>query len=362
MTSVPGPRTSPTGWSSLIAIRTSPARTSTHPSRPALIGPESQTRATLTRSRLHPDTGRSGCVLPTIAVGVAELLPPSRRTRAVGLWQLRKSRAVSNTYFVRVNWVSGDPVVLWSHVVDGWEVRKVEESTGGHLDWADADHETGSTMLSQEPMPPPAEITVDPQFTVGLIDESTIELMWSRARTNFSSAVGSLDQAVRSDHGPSALANAARARTAVGAELRARSPTDNPPGEKRECHHADGEQNPPRDRYARKDDGGSTGGKGLGGQRLIGEPAEGRGSHRRDQSDHDRDGTCNGDQRRTCPEEHGSTSSDGHSSTLTARASAARPHRLVSWLRCLSVMHVNPSRASRPRRCPKRAPPPPTTR
>jgi len=46
------------------------------------------------------------------------------------------------------------------------------------------EHETGGAILSDEPMPLPAEIAVDPQFTVGLGDESTFELVWSRARTN----------------------------------------------------------------------------------------------------------------------------------------------------------------------------------
>lgn len=148
--------------------------------------------------------------------------------------------------------------------------------------------------------------------------------------------------------GPSALPKLVHPWTEAPTDLIARSPADNPTDEKRECHHAHGEQNPPRDRYARKDDGGSTGGKGLPGQRLIGEPAEGSGSHRRDQSDHDRDGTCNGDQRRTCPEEHRSTSSDRHSSTLTAcSAAAGLVNQLPAAQRCR-----NPARASRPRGVP----------
>jgi hypothetical protein len=69
-------------------------------------------------------------------------------------------------------------------VVAGWEVRKVDEYADGCLVWADAHHETGSTMLSQVPMPLPAEIAVDRQFEVEIIYEWAFELVWSQARAD----------------------------------------------------------------------------------------------------------------------------------------------------------------------------------
>lgn len=87
--------------------------------------------------------------------------------------------------FLRVRWTShdpDDPVLLWSHVVDGWEVRKVDEYDDGRLVWADSDHAAGSTILSQTPIPPPAEIAIDPQFVVEIIDEAAFDFVWSQAR------------------------------------------------------------------------------------------------------------------------------------------------------------------------------------
>ncbi|MFD4960401.1 DUF6881 domain-containing protein [Microbacterium sp. NPDC058389] len=94
---------------------------------------------------------------------------------------------MSSTHYLRVGWTSGDPdepVLLWSHVVDGWEVRKVDEYADGRLAWADADHATGSTMLGQAPMPSPEEIAVDPQFAVEVVNEATFELVWAQARAH----------------------------------------------------------------------------------------------------------------------------------------------------------------------------------
>jgi len=92
---------------------------------------------------------------------------------------------VSSSHFLRVHWTSDDPddpVQLWSHVVDGWEVRKVDEYADGRLVWADVDHTSGSTMLGLAPMPLPAEIAVDPQFAVEIIDKPAFEFVWSQAR------------------------------------------------------------------------------------------------------------------------------------------------------------------------------------
>lgn len=51
-------------------------------------------------------------------------------------WDARDHAAVTISCFQRVPWQSddpGDPVVLWSHVLDGWERRKVDEFADGRL-------------------------------------------------------------------------------------------------------------------------------------------------------------------------------------------------------------------------------------
>ncbi|WP_344097745.1 DUF6881 domain-containing protein [Microbacterium deminutum] len=91
------------------------------------------------------------------------------------------------SYFLRVRWLSedpDDPVVLWSHVVDGWEIRKVDEFADGHLVWADGGHESGSTRLGSAPVPSPEEIADDPQFAVDIIDEPDFEFVWRKTRAD----------------------------------------------------------------------------------------------------------------------------------------------------------------------------------
>ncbi|MFS0699978.1 hypothetical protein AB6N24_08395 [Cellulomonas sp. 179-A 4D5 NHS] len=75
---------------------------------------------------------------------------------------------MSDSYFQRVRWHhdnAEDPVVLWAHVVDGWEVRKVDEFADGRLAWADEEHAMATTALGQVPIPLPDEIAVDPQLS-----------------------------------------------------------------------------------------------------------------------------------------------------------------------------------------------------
>jgi len=90
-----------------------------------------------------------------------------------------------SSYFQRVQWRhdnAEDPVVLWAHVVDGWEVRKIDELADGRLAWADGEHESGSTRLGVVPLPPPEDIASDPQFVVEIVDELAFERVWLRAR------------------------------------------------------------------------------------------------------------------------------------------------------------------------------------
>lgn len=92
---------------------------------------------------------------------------------------------MTSGYFQRVRWLhhnSEDPVVLWAHVVDGWEVRKVDEFADGRLAWADGEHEPMSTGLGTMPVPRPEEIAADPQFVVEVVNRESFERVWERAR------------------------------------------------------------------------------------------------------------------------------------------------------------------------------------
>ncbi|MEV0950722.1 hypothetical protein [Promicromonospora sp. NPDC050249] len=92
---------------------------------------------------------------------------------------------MTNSYFQRVQWLHDDPedpVVLWAHVVDGWEVRKVDEFPDGSLAWADGEHESDSTGLGTVPVPAPEEIESDPQFLVELVTREVFDRVWQRAR------------------------------------------------------------------------------------------------------------------------------------------------------------------------------------
>lgn len=96
---------------------------------------------------------------------------------------------MTSEYFQRVRWIHGsdtDPVVLWAHVVGGWEARKVDEFADGSLTWADEDHESESTSLGVIPVPLPAEIAKDPQFVVALVEQSEFEAVWHSARVGSS--------------------------------------------------------------------------------------------------------------------------------------------------------------------------------
>lgn len=79
----------------------------------------------------------------------------------------------------RANLPPGESAGDSSHVVDGWEVRKVDEFADGRLVRADREHESGSTRLSEAPVPSAEEIGGDPQFVVG---KAAFESVWTQAR------------------------------------------------------------------------------------------------------------------------------------------------------------------------------------
>jgi hypothetical protein len=86
--------------------------------------------------------------------------------------------------YLRVHWhhnLAGEPVVLWSEVEDGWEVRKVEVFRDGLSHSAGPGGATGDTVLSESRMPRVAEIAEDPQFTVEYVSASDFEQAWKAA-------------------------------------------------------------------------------------------------------------------------------------------------------------------------------------
>lgn len=92
---------------------------------------------------------------------------------------------MTSSYFQRVQWLHDDPedpVVLWAHVVDGWEVRKVDEFADGSLAGADGEHESGSTGLGTVPVPAPEVIGADPQFLIELVERDAFDRVWQQAR------------------------------------------------------------------------------------------------------------------------------------------------------------------------------------
>jgi hypothetical protein len=88
-------------------------------------------------------------------------------------------------FFQRVRWIhddADDPVALWADVMDGYEVRKVDEFADGRLVWADVRTESGSTRLCLTSLPTPDEIAADPQFVVEMVSADVFERVRRRAR------------------------------------------------------------------------------------------------------------------------------------------------------------------------------------
>lgn len=92
---------------------------------------------------------------------------------------------MATRYYQCVRWLRHDPdepARLWAEVVDGWEMRKVDELADGRLTWADDEHDAGGTRLGTVPVPAPEEIALNPQFVVELVDREAFESVWRRAR------------------------------------------------------------------------------------------------------------------------------------------------------------------------------------
>lgn len=86
--------------------------------------------------------------------------------------------------YIRVEWkhsFPNEPVWLYSELDDlRWEVRKVEVYRDGHEGFASAHVEVGGTGLGLEPVPPFAEIVLDPQFEASEISKDEFERVWGK--------------------------------------------------------------------------------------------------------------------------------------------------------------------------------------
>ena len=87
--------------------------------------------------------------------------------------------------YLAVRWTHefpDEPVELLSELSEGrWEVRKVERYADGRVRFASRQEATGSTMLSEVPLPPDDEISADPQFEIRQISAAEFQAWWDRA-------------------------------------------------------------------------------------------------------------------------------------------------------------------------------------
>jgi len=87
--------------------------------------------------------------------------------------------------YLRVRWLHGladEPVLLYSELDEaGYEVRKVEEYADGHRDVANSGGDTGSTFLSESPIPPLESINSQPEFDGEEITADEFERVWAEA-------------------------------------------------------------------------------------------------------------------------------------------------------------------------------------
>jgi len=88
-------------------------------------------------------------------------------------------------YYLKVLWshdFSDEPVVLYSEVDnEGYETRKVEIYRDGRHDYANAIRSTGTTQLSEKPMPSIKEIAAHAEFSPMAVDLAEFENVYRHA-------------------------------------------------------------------------------------------------------------------------------------------------------------------------------------
>ena len=90
-------------------------------------------------------------------------------------------------WYMKVDWhheCPDEPVTLYSEIGDdGYESRKVNIFPDGHLEWADAEHESAHTGLGEVPVPGTEEIDEQGEFSAEEISRDVFEAVWAQATT-----------------------------------------------------------------------------------------------------------------------------------------------------------------------------------
>jgi hypothetical protein len=109
----------------------------------------------------------------------------SRRISEERTVSTRRQLGLHTVRYQRIVWhheLEDEPVVLYSEIDDdGVERRKVDAYRDGTLHFADHVTSTGSTRLSDQPMPSLAEITAQAGFDGEAIDGEEFARVWRRA-------------------------------------------------------------------------------------------------------------------------------------------------------------------------------------
>jgi hypothetical protein len=74
------------------------------------------------------------------------------------------------------------PVVVYSEIDGGFEVRKVEVYRDGRHDYASRSRSTGTTMLGDKMALSVTEINENPEFSAMIISKKDFTRVWRRAR------------------------------------------------------------------------------------------------------------------------------------------------------------------------------------
>jgi hypothetical protein len=108
-------------------------------------------------------------------------------------WRLRglvthAYHSAMRSAYIKVAWLRelpDEPVMLYSELDhERNETRKVEVFDDGHMEWAGQSQESGTTGLSQEPIPDLAEIGADSEFVPSAISAEEFEAVWSAAQNS----------------------------------------------------------------------------------------------------------------------------------------------------------------------------------
>jgi hypothetical protein len=87
--------------------------------------------------------------------------------------------------FLKVEWIHDfpdQPILIYSELdEERYETRKVEIFRDGRVEYAPPEKETGSTFLSDQPLPPVEVIAMDPQFVPSVISAEEFEKVWEKA-------------------------------------------------------------------------------------------------------------------------------------------------------------------------------------